>query len=58
MSSPGVLYIRPVPRGVKDMFRAACVKRGKSMKEVIVEFMKEYIQNDNKAIITPRRRKR
>jgi hypothetical protein len=38
----GTIYMREVPRHVRDLFHSACVKRGRSMKSVLVQFMKEF----------------
>lgn len=44
------LYIRDMPRGVKDHFKAYCDRRGKTMREVILAFMRERIQKDVKGV--------
>jgi hypothetical protein len=45
----GVLYIRLIPENIKNYFRAYCVKRGKTMREVIIDFMKQTIKDAQKA---------
>lgn len=44
----GTIYLRKVPANLRNYFKAACMKRGKSMKGVILEFMKDYIDATNK----------
>lgn len=40
------LYLRCVPRGVHDFFKSACARRGRTMKNVILEFMREFVEQD------------
>lgn len=44
------LYIRDMPRGVKDHFKAYCDRRGKTMREVILTFMRERILKDAQGV--------
>jgi hypothetical protein len=44
----GTLYIRGVPKNLKDFFKAACAKRGIAMTEKIIDMMKEYVAKENK----------
>ncbi len=36
----GTLYLRPVPSGVKNSFKAECAKLGVTMLDVQIEFMR------------------
>lgn len=49
-----VLFIRDLPRDVKDQFKAWCARRGITMTDQITNMMKELIREDNKVEI-PRR---
>lgn len=44
----GTLYFRDVPKTLRDLFHAACARRGKSMKAVLLDFMKSYVKDDTK----------
>lgn len=46
MSNTTNVNIRGVKRPVKDLFHAACLRRGKTMKDVIVDFMKRYAEKE------------
>lgn len=39
-----VLYIRRIPRDIKDHFKAACAKRGVTMQKAIERLMKAFIK--------------
>lgn len=39
----GSLYIREIPSWLRDLFHAACVMRGKTIRSVMIEFMAEYV---------------
>lgn len=39
------IYLRDIEKHLKPQFKAACAQRGKSMKDVLVAMMKEYIKN-------------
>jgi len=41
-----VLYIRDLPTDVKAQFKAHCAARGKTMREVIIHFMKDKIRKE------------
>lgn len=43
----GVLYIRSIPRDVKDQFKAWCVLRGVSMTEQIEQLMRDTIKKES-----------
>lgn len=36
------LFVTGIPLNVKLLFKAKCYRRGKSIKKVIIELMKEY----------------
>lgn len=38
------LFLRDLPREVKDAFKAHCARRGKSMTETIVQFMRQTVK--------------
>jgi len=38
-----LIYIRDIPDELKAQFKAYCVRRQKSMRKVVIEFMKEKI---------------
>lgn len=42
----GVLYIRSIPRDVKDQFKAWCARRGTNMTAKIEDLMRETIKQD------------
>lgn len=45
---PATLYVRNVPREVKDHFKAYCAKRGTTMADMLTKLMREAIRKDNK----------
>lgn len=45
----GILFIRKMPTGVKDAFKAWCIRRGISMTDKVVEMMEDCVQNDEMA---------
>ena len=47
-SKPACVFLRNIPRGVKDHFKAYCAKRGITMTDKIVDMMREAIKKDNK----------
>lgn len=48
------VYIRHVPREVKDHFKAYCAKRGITMADMITKMMREKIQKDSTLDFTRR----
>lgn len=44
----GTIFLRDVPRNVRDPFHAACAFRGKTMKQVFLEFMQDYARETSK----------
>lgn len=38
------VFFRRIPRDAKDMFKAACAKRGETMQDALLHFMEFYIQ--------------
>ncbi len=48
------LYIRHVPREVKDHFKAYCAKRGITMADMVTEMMREKIRKDSELDFTRR----
>tara|TARA_R100000808_G_scaffold6960_2_gene20350 strand:- start:3724 stop:3897 length:174 start_codon:yes stop_codon:yes gene_type:complete len=42
------MFLRNIPRGVKDHFKAYCARRGITMTEKIVQLMKETIAKDDR----------
>lgn len=52
------IFIRDMPRGVKDQFKAYCARRGLSIKAMILRLMRTCIENDNLARLdTPEQKK-
>lgn len=51
------IFIRDMPRGVKDQFKAYCSKRGYTMKSMIIKLMRQCIDSDNIARISGIQRK-
>lgn len=43
-----VLFIRPVPRELKQKFKAHCAAAGKSMTEVVMDFMRRAVAKETK----------
>lgn len=41
----GVLYIRGLPKPLKDIFKATCARRGDSMQAVIEACIKKYVND-------------
>jgi len=44
MCSMGSLNIRKVPDDVRRQFKSLCVARGRTMAEVIIEFMRKEVE--------------
>jgi len=44
---PATVFLRNIPRGVKDQFKAYCARRGITMTDKVVELMREAIKKDN-----------
>lgn len=42
----GSLFLRNIPRQIKDRFKAYCAKRGSDMTDTVVEFMRRCIEED------------
>ena len=42
----GVVYLRRLPTEVKNQFKAACARRGQTMTDVLVAFMRRYAEGD------------
>lgn len=40
------LYVRPVRRQVRDEFKAACARRGESIRSAVLKFMLDTIKAD------------
>jgi DNA-binding transcriptional regulator YiaG len=40
----GVLYVEGIPKTTKRAFKAACVKNGEAMRDVVIKFMRKYVQ--------------
>lgn len=41
-----VLFLRDLPKDLKDQFKAWCSRRGRTMKDVVCEFMKKCAKED------------
>lgn len=35
------LYLKDVPRGLRDIFKAKCALKGRSMREALLQFMRD-----------------
>lgn len=51
-----VLFLQGIPESTKCAFKAACAQRGKCMRDVFIEFMREFVANTS-GIIKPDCRK-
>ncbi len=51
MKSETTLYLRRVPRRIKDLFKATAYRRGDTMENVIVGLMKLYIEAPEKVSV-------
>jgi hypothetical protein len=52
---PGcTIYITDVPRDLKHHFKAACAKRGKSLKDSFIEHMRAVVREDQSHATTDR----
>jgi hypothetical protein len=47
-SSAATLYFRGIPRGVKDLYKSYCARRGLSMQQDIENYMRKCIDMDLK----------
>ena len=56
----GTMFIGKVPSQVRDLFTAACRRRGKDNRTVLIDLMRKYIQNDLRdgIISNPKKRNR
>lgn len=45
------IYLRNVPRHIKEQFKAVCARRGENMTESIVNFMKQTVDEENKELL-------
>ena len=48
MVTKGDVYIRGCPRGLRDMFKAACARNGSNMNAVVRAFMQAYIDESER----------
>jgi len=46
-SKMGSLFLRNLPRHIKDSFKASCARRGMTMLDRIIEMMREDIKKDS-----------
>lgn len=44
----GVMFIKRVPKTLRNMFKTACTRRGKSMRIILLGLMHDYVKNDRK----------
>lgn len=51
----GTMYLRGVPKTIRDRFNAMCALRGKTMKKVLIEFMTEFGEKGRHQLIAPTR---
>lgn len=42
-----VLFIKGIPKELKDRFHAHCARRGKSMTDTVVSFMRSVIKEES-----------
>jgi hypothetical protein len=45
-----VLYVRDIPRDVKDHFHAWCVKRGMTLRDGTIKMMKDVVKGEARAL--------
>jgi hypothetical protein len=45
----GVLYIRGIPRHIKDLFKSWCFRRGITMTKAIEGFMKDKVVEERRS---------
>lgn len=43
MTRDAAIYVRNLPRDLRDAFSAACRRRGKNMTVVLTEYMRDYV---------------
>jgi hypothetical protein len=55
MRNGQALHIRDLPPGLRDMFHAACARRGLTMHEAVEEFMRKVVADDNAIQYLPTR---
>jgi hypothetical protein len=54
----GTIYIRNIPKTTRDMFHAACARKGTNMKFELIQLMKRFIQEQSQiGQQQPRRKK-
>ena len=59
----GTIFMRRIPKLLRDRFKAACAFRGRNMKQVLMAFMEEYAKDTAKikkrdvAAYKPRKKK-
>lgn len=53
----GTIYIRNIPKTTRDMFHAACARKGSNMKCELIQLMKRFIQEQSQIGQQPRRKK-
>jgi hypothetical protein len=46
-TKPATIFLRNIPRPVKDHFKAYCARRGITMTEKMVQLMRETIRKDD-----------
>jgi hypothetical protein len=40
-----VILVKDVPDELRNLFKAICAERGKTMREVVIELMRETVEN-------------
>lgn len=53
----GTIYVRNIPRSTRDMFHAACARKGSNMKRELILLMKRFIQEQQQIGTQPRRKR-
>lgn len=51
MKNETTLYLRRVPKNIKDMFKGVCYRRNETMESVMAALMKFYIENPEKVVV-------
>lgn len=54
----GSLFLRNIPAEVRDQFKAYCARRGVSMTRVLVDYMRELIDQDAELNLQKNRKKK
>lgn len=51
LTKPAVLFLKDVPGETKNQFKAWCARRGVTMKDAIVKFMRETVSKEGSSAV-------